>query len=340
MSVSLFELFAYSLGRPRHPIYRRELAGWSYLGFWRQLRKGCLPLVAAIVVLMACFCGGLTLLSVDDLEQWPMVAAAILVGVFLAQAVIHGLMGLLAVALASTTISAEVEAQTFHLLRTMPMPVEQIVLAKFGAAFRQVRLLVAAIIVLRIVLIVGTVAAIIAALVLIPGASPSSTPPLPPGVEPTIEALPGSTLAAVVAGVVAFVVLSVVWLAYFLLRPLLNAMLFVAIGLFGSTLGKTRSGGLIAAFGMRFGLWVVSYVLSQVVSTSSSLLLSPLFAYGSAPLRWLEALVNRQPALAILAGTALVVAWFLFAVGLQLGVTLLAVKASTHRAAKLPFGIG
>jgi hypothetical protein len=340
MSVSLFDLFAYGVGRPRHPIYRRELAGWSYLGFWRQLRKGCLPLVAVIVVLMACFCGGLTLLSVDDLEQWPLVAAAILVGVFFAQAVIHGLMGLLAVALASTTISAEVEAQTFHLLRATPMPVEQIVLAKFGATFRQVRLPVAAIIVLRILLIVGTVAAIIAALVLIPDANPSAPPSLPPGAEPTIEALPGSALAAVVAGVVAFVVLSVLWLAYFLARPVLNAMLFVAIGLFGSTLGKTRSGGLIAAFGIRAALWAVSYILSQVVSTGTSLLLSPLFVYGSPLLRWLEALVDRQPALAILAGTAVVAAWFLIAVGLQLGVTLLAVKASARRAARLPFGIG
>jgi hypothetical protein len=340
MGVSLFELFAYSVGRPRHPIYRREMAGWSYLGFWRRLRKGCLPLVAAIVVLMTCFCGGLTLLSVDDLEEWPLVAAAILVGIYLAQGIIHGLMGLLAIALASTTISAEVEAQTFHLLRTTPMPVKQIVLAKFGAAFRQVRLPVAAIILLRVLLIVGAVVAIAAALILIPDARPTSPAPLPPGAGPIIQALPGSTIAALLAGVVAVVVLVALWLAYFLFRPVLNAMLFVSIGLFGSTLGKTRSGGLIAAFGMRFGLWVVSYVLSQVVTTGGSLLLSPLFAFGGAPLLWLEDLANRQPALVILAGTAVVVIWFLVAIALQLGVTLLAVKASARRAAKLPFGVG
>jgi hypothetical protein len=136
------------------------------------------------------------------------------------------------------------------------------------------------------------------------------------------------------------VVLVALWLAYFLFRPVLNAMLFVSIGLFGSTLGKTRSGGLIAAFGMRFGLWVVSYVLSQVVTTGGSLLLSPLFAFGGAPLLWLEDLANRQPALVILAGTAVVVIWFLVAIALQLGITLLAVKASARRAAKLPFGVG
>jgi hypothetical protein len=340
MGVSLFEVFAYSVGRPRHPIYRREMAGWSYLGFWRRLRKGCLPLVAAIVVLMTCFCGGLTLLSVDDLEEWPLVAAAILVGIYLAQGIVHGLMGLLAIALASTTISAEVEAQTFHLLRTTPMPVKQIVLAKFGAAFRQVRLPVAAIILLRVLLIVGAVVAIAAALILIPDARPTSPAPLPPGAGPIIQALPGSTIAALLAGVVAVVVLVALWLAYFLFRPVLNAMLFVSIGLFGSTLGKTRSGGLIAAFGMRFGLWVVSYVLSQVVSTGGSLLLSPLLAFGGAPLLWLEDLANRQPALVILAGTAVVVIWFLVAIALQLGITLLAVKASARRAAKLPFGVG
>ncbi len=340
MGVSLFEVFAYSVGRPRHPIYRREMAGWSYLGFWRRLRKGCLPLVAAIVVLMTCFCGGLTLLSVNDLEEWPLVAAAILVGIYLAQGIVHGLMGLLAIALASTTISAEVEAQTFHLLRTTPMPVKQIVLAKFGAAFRQVRLPVAAIILLRVLLIVGAVVAIAAALILIPDARPTSPAPLPPGAGPIIQALPGSTIAALLAGVVAVVVLVALWLAYFLFRPVLNAMLFVSIGLFGSTLGKTRSGGLIAAFGMRFGLWVVSYVLSQVVSTGGSLLLSPLLAFGGAPLLWLEDLANRQPALVILAGTAVVVIWFLVAIALQLGITLLAVKASARRAAKLPFGVG
>jgi hypothetical protein len=340
MGVSLFELFAYSIGRPNHPIYQREMAGWSYLGFWRRLRKGCLPLVAAIVVLMACFCGSLTLLSVNDLEEWPLVAGAILVSVYFSQGIIHGLMGLLAIALASTTISAEIEAQTFHLLRTTPMPVKQIGLAKFGAAFHQVRLPVVAVILLRVLLIVGVVVTIVAALILIPDVRPVSPAPLPQGAEPIIQALPGSTIAALLAGVVAVVVLGVLWLAYFLFKPVLNALLFVSIGLFGSTLGTTRSGGLIAAFGMRFALWVVSYVLSQVVSTGSSLLLSPLFAYGGAPLLWLEDLVNRQPALVILAGTAVVVIWFLFLIALQLGVTLLAVKASASRATKLPFGVG
>jgi hypothetical protein len=340
MGVSLFDLFTYSLGRPHHPIYRRELAGWSYLGFWRKLRKGCLPLVAAIAVLMACFCGGLALLSVDDLEEWPLVVASALIGLYAAQAVIHGLMGLLAISLASTTISAEVEAQTFHLLRATPMPVKQIVLAKFGAAFRQVRLPVVAIIVLRILLIVGTISTIILAIVLIPGTSPPPTPALPQGTEPIIEALPGSLVAALVAGVVAAIVLGVLGLAYFLFRPVLNAMLFVAIGLLGSTLGKTRSGGLIAGFGMRAALWLVSYVFSQVVSTGTSFILSPLLFYNDALVGWLEALINRQPALAILGGTAVVVAWFLIAIGLQLGITLLAVRASARRAARLPFGVG
>ena len=196
MSVSLFELFAYSVGHPHHPIYHRELAGWSYLGFWRRLRQGCLPLVAAIVVLMGCFCGGLTFLTIDDLGQWPFVVGAVLVGVYLAQGIIHWLMGLLAISLASTTISAEVEAQTFHLLRATPMPVKQIVLAKFGAAFHQVRLPVVVITVLRVLLLVSTIATIIAAIALASDANPSSLSPLPPGAEPAIDALPGSLIAA------------------------------------------------------------------------------------------------------------------------------------------------
>ncbi len=342
MKTFLSEMWAFLFRRTRHPVYRRELTGWSYVGIWRGLRRGCLPLLA-LPILGSVGCCGLMVLPLLDsvsVEALPTIALALLGGVLVGGEIIRMLAGLIATALTATAISAEVEAETYGLLRLTPIPPRQIVLAKFGAAVRQLRLPVLAVTLTRALALVGGVVLLIVIIVMAVVTTPSTqtpapgTSPLPPFPAPPKLLSLVPTLATSLLAVVSVIVVGLMWLAYYLFQPFLNVMLFAAVGLFGSSLARTRSGGLFAAAALRVGLWMASYTANQVLSS---------LAWGvfSIPLvlmsPWLDTLATAQLGLLVAGGAGVAGVWLLLIVGVELATTTLLLRLASWRAGRLPF---
>ena len=330
MKMLLPELWAFITGRTNHPLYRRELSGWAYLRFWRKLRGGCLPLLAVGTFVVSALCGMLTMLSVGGTssEGWLIAMSAALVALFFTQGLIHWLLGLLATALTATVISAEVEAETYKLLRVTPLSAREIVLAKFGAAFRQLRDPLLFLVALRLLLVGGTVLTLTLSLTTVEGATPSVVLSDVPSVSPSVVLLLLDVLSVGMVGLL--------WLLYYLLRPFLSILLFSAVGMLGSSLARTRVGGLLAAGGLRVALGTAGYVLSQVVSTILSLTLGPFLAFNGPP-SWLQALLVR-PALVVLGGAGVGAVWLFVVMLFQIGLVTLFLHTAIRRAERLPYG--
>jgi len=326
------ETWKFIAGQQEHPVYRHEVRGWSYARFWRGMRQGCLPLVLLVVLGCACACGGTTLLGTSFPPNIPedvlVAVTTTLIGLLVGAEIVRWLTGLLATVLAATTVSAEVEAATLDVLRLTPVPAREIVLAKFGAAFRQFRLPLLAVAVVRAVAIVGFLILLVAVILTDEsiGASGAVPPIAPPGGEVVGIAIAG-------AGVVfALVVL----LAYTLVEPALSAFMFSAIGMLASSLSRTRASSLTLAAGIRVGLWAVSYVAGQVVSGMLSLLALPLTALPATPL-WFAPLSAAGPATLVFGGAVATVLWVLLIAAAQIGVGLAALAASVRRVERLSY---
>ncbi len=337
MSTFLGDAWAFLTARRDHPIYRHEMAGWSYLRLWRGLRRGCLPLMGAALAASACCCGALSVSLLDNPRrlsiEWLLVPFAALIGLLVSGEIIRWLTGLLATALTSTAISSEVEAETYHLLRATPIPVREIVLAKFSAAFRQFRLPLIVVALTRATFVLG----VIALAVILLASEITASGPSAPAPTPAVP-LPGPAVAAqavsVASAVVAVLLAAVVWFAYYLAAPTLGTLVFAALGMLASSWARTRAGGLIGAAGLRVALWLGSYVTGQFATFTFSLLALPAFALPTTPL-WLERAQSIDPALVVFAWAVGAIAWVLVLVIAQLGVTLALLYVSARRAERI-----
>ncbi|MBN1311908.1 MAG: hypothetical protein JXB30_10850 [Anaerolineae bacterium] len=343
MSSLLSEIFLFLRGQSDHPIYHREAAGWSYVRAWRGLRRSCLPLMLLIMLSMSCCCGLIFLpTAFEDPTITPtvlflMIPGVLWAGVLVGGEIINLLTGLLATALTATTISAEIEADTYALLRLTPIPPRQIVLAKLGAAFNQIRLPVITIMIARLVAIVGGILLLLFYVTVLGSelGGASSTPPTAPAI-PLDVWIP--VLVPNIIGIAGLVVAGLFWLVnYAFIKPLEDILLFLAVGLFASSLARTRSGGLFTAGGIRVAMWMVSYVLSQFVSSFFSLVTIPLaLTAAGAPIIF-DRLANLSPSLLMLGSAISVMAIVLVMGVLEFVVILLLLKITQNRAENLPF---
>jgi hypothetical protein len=326
----LGDLWAFLIGKREHPLVRHEERGWAYVGVWRKLRKGCLPLVALVLGGTSCGCGLLTLANVSMPDELILVPGAALIGLLIAGELIRWLTGLLATVLAATTISAEIEADTYGLLRLTPLTAREIVLAKLGATFRQFRVPLAATTLARAVFVVGI--ALWGGVLLLTesaGTGPS------PGVPGTPAPLPVGEIAGLIVPGLAVLAAALIWLVYYLAGPALGVLMYTALGMLASSWSRSRSGGVVLAFGLRVALWMASYLGGQLVSVALSLLTVPIFALSTNPAR-LERLLSGPPGPAMLMLSALAVGWVAFLIALRIGIVLLVVAVTIRRAGRLP----
>lgn len=342
MKLWLSELLAFLIGKPHHPIYRREMAGWSYIGAWRRARRGCIPLIMILFATTTCLCGGscgLTLLPTSSQApgDWPLILLAVgvglAVGLAIGEASLRFITGLTATALTATVISSEIEAETFGLLRLTLIPPREIVLAKFGAAMRQIRAPVAALILVR--LVIAVLGSLFALAMFVFGLWESSTQ------IPVLPAAPGGGIAAALLSIwygfaAAIAVAAVIaWLLYYVLRPTLDMLLYAAIGMFASSWARTRANGLLAAGAFRLVLWMASYVGGQFVSMLVSLLSLPLMALPRVPV-WIQEQAGGWGLMVIFFS---LVAMFLllFIIAAEAAIILAFLFLSAERAKRLPF---
>lgn len=329
----LADVWRFTIGRGKEsPIYRHEIEGWSYIRVWSGLRRGCLPLLL-VILLGGLLCGGsvagLILLSGSS-TTWDTVIFSLLIGgligMMAAGEMVRWVTGLLATVLSATTISAEVEAQTFGLLRLTDLSTREIVLAKFGATFRQFHLPLMIVAIVRVLFVVGMAATVGLFFLTDPNAA-NTVGPIPSDVT----LLPWQSVAgAVVAAAVIIAVL--VWLLYYFTAPTLRTFTFATLGIFASSLAKTRGGGLMLALAMRAALWIISYIGSQVASVLISLLATPLALQFSDP----AFNFNLDPLQTTLAGALSAALGAIALVVVQVIMGLVALRLTVSRAERLP----
>lgn len=329
-------------------MYRREMAGWSYIGVWRSLRRGCLPLTALAIAGPTLVCSGLCLLTIipsaiED-ELWSLIPLALLVGLVAAERLFGFTNSLVVTALSATAISAELEAETYPLLRLTLIPAREIVAAKFGAVVAQVRTPTIALILVR-VLILATIVLFFASSMfslLRPVGSLGGpvTPQIvaPPAAFelPTADVFKIMLFGSFYLTAAALVILTaLLWLLYYLLGPMFEVFLFTSLGLFASSLVRSRGNGLLAAGGMRLVFWMGSYMAGQFFSTFFSLLMLPLSLIPVMP-HWIQTIFT-EPSLMITG--LMLAALFLLAIliSAQMGVVLGLLGLTHGRAKQLPF---
>jgi len=351
MRAFLFEMFQFMRGRPDHPIYRREKAGWSYVRLWRDLRRGCLPIILVILLLTAGCCGAMTLLSVaqdtadtDWFYRILLILGAAVVGIFYAGELVLLIAGLIATVLTSTSISAEIEADTFGLVRLTLIPIREIVLAKFGAAIRELRTPVMVVVGTRAFLLCAIPGLVVMALfyaVASLGSAPANGGATSPGGLGSL--LVPATMLGLVAGLqasflalISLLVAAALWLIYYFFQPILDMMLFSAVGVAASTLARTRASGLFAGFGLRVGLWAGACVLNQIMSSAISIFLTPMLMLSTANSAIADALAN-DPGILFAAYALAMGLFILMLMIVQFTATVVLLRLAESRAKSLPF---
>jgi hypothetical protein len=134
-------------------------------------------------------------------------------------------------------------------------------------------------------------------------------------------------IGLLVAGIVLLV-------AYTFLKPIADILLFLVVGLFASSLARTRSGGLFTAGGMRVGLWALSYVFSQLVSSFLSIFMMPLMIM-LANIPWLEEMFTNRPELLFMGGAGITVIVALVTIAAEFALTFLLLSITRNRAEHL-----
>jgi hypothetical protein len=128
-------------------------------------------------------------------------------------------------------------------------------------------------------------------------------------------------------------------IAYVLVEPFISAALFAALGLFASTLSRSRSSGLATAAGLRVGYGIVNYVVSQLFSYGITLAFVPIsigFSAGYLPPEIANFLTNP---FTVAAGVIFGALFFLIVViAWQLGLTWFFLTMAIGRLQRLPHG--
>ena len=312
--------------RPTHPVYERELQSWQRTRGWRWLRAGCAPSVFVVFVLMGCACSLMTIgTAATTREQLALLGLSGLWSLLVSQGFVVLVTGLIATALTAPVISGELESQTYGLLRVTGVPTDEIILAKYAAALRQLRAPLVIVIAARLLIVVAAIP-LVDWLLRVDGTIGGL-----PGLLGQIPLEPVSPLSFITA------LLSVLaWLGYFLLLPVLTVMLHASIGLFASSLTRTRTNGFIAAAGLRVAFAILRGIIGQTFSVSGLTWISTLPSPTLSTF-WLEQLVVTQPALLITLVGLLALGALLWNIGWRGGLTYILVRSAVNRAYRLPF---
>lgn len=331
MFKQLRDLWRYTFRNPDDPIFRKERTGWTYMDLLRSLNKGCLPLMAVAIVLSSLGCGLVGIII--ELNIYVFIIGFIL-GLFLVAAIIDWVTGWIATALTATTISAEIESETFNVLRATSRSPHEIVMAKYGAAMHQIHLPIFTPVVLRILAVLITLFTLLVALVLEVDTSSIGVPALPDLLALALAATQTrGWLFVLFLGVICLILYGLV----LLVGPILRTMLFAAIGMFGSSVAKTRANGLLAAIGIRVGFGIFGYAISQFFSFFLSFGVQGVVGVSSVLPAWLEALLDLPPALYVQGGLLVFIAYCALYLTIQVGLVWAFLRFATDRVKKLSF---
>jgi hypothetical protein len=333
----LRDLWRYTVTRAGNPLYQRELTGWAYTQFFAKLRRGCLPLFGLFFIGTASVCVLPTVVNIggmQDLAQLLVVPYIVIFVFYISGEILLFIAGFLATALTATAISAEVEAQSYRLLRLTPFTPREIVLTKYSAAMYQMRLPLAINFLTRVGSVVAALAytLIIGAAAALAGLSTNPSPLIPSSPPPTLGPIPFSFVFDSAAVLTTGAVLLAFLIMLFVLEPTLRLAMFAAIGLLASSLSKTRTNGLIAAIFVRGGYAVMAYIAAQ----SLQFLALPVVTFITLTPN-LDTFFTTRPALA----AALTLSGISFALALRLlfpiGVTAGTLLLTERRARRLPY---
>ena len=341
MNHFLQEFWNFLFKRHDHPVYKREANGWSYIKFWKGLRRGCLPLMF-LAILLPASCVGLygLFIVLDDGTIPPLPAAlgvvtALLFVVLIMSGLIEIAASFLALLLSATTISSEIEAETFILMRVSTVPVQEVVLAKYSAAVRQIYPVYQFITLIRILVSMGLFVVIVGFLVMI------LTPEfIAAGIIGGLVVLMSSPfLLLYILMIVAVLIFSgLVLTLVFYFQPLFNMLFYNAVGVLGSAYARTRSQGIFTAIGFRIVLWGISYTVSFVINNIIQIV-GILVALVIQEITWLSDLVNNNPGLLIVGGAWMMTLWYLSSILVPLGTSIIFLRMAIARTRKLPYRV-
>lgn len=305
-----------------HPVYRlaRRRTGGSVLA---ALRMGCLPAVLAAAGLAATT--ALVMTATREIG-WSVESAVrgaltlLLVLLVIIQVVAGAASNVLVLAETAPLVAAEVEMQSWGVLRSTALSVREILLAKLSAALANLRAPLAALTILRAAT-TGTVLLVVAF-----SLARDSFYYDERAWRSTVET--GRWVLPALAGLVGT--------AWFLAQPRIQFGLNGALGLLVSTLTRSRGRALAAALAGRVMGWALSIILNIGVIYGLGYLLlenwadpafAPIRAFRGmqAPPDWLVTQVIAGGALLYILGVAV----------LQLGITQGALVVAARRAGQI-----
>jgi hypothetical protein len=145
--------------RSEHPVFRLETQRRTMNGSILLLSRGCLPVVLGVLglVFFVVLVWGLGDMfrwgfGLRDLDEALMpILGRVMGALVLAQFAIGAMTNVLVIAMAAPTISGEVELQSWRLLRTTTLPLREVILAKFAAVIRNLRMPLLSLVILRLI---------------------------------------------------------------------------------------------------------------------------------------------------------------------------------------------
>jgi hypothetical protein len=322
-----FERLRPPWARPTHPVYQREIESWSRSRGLRRLRIGSAPLAFLIFLALGSLCGLTTIDSASSPQERLLIWSLIFLGSLLVgQAFISFATGLISTALTATVISSEIESETFSLLRVTGVPTNEIVLAKYAATLRQLVAPLAVIVAVRLVVVVGAVVTLDFAM---------RMQGIDGGLVGTILAIPPEFVSP--TSIWAITLTTLGWMIFFtLLKPVISIALYASVGLFASSITRTRINGIITSAGLRLALVVLRAIADQILLIGSQVVLG--FTLSLSDLGpWLETLLVARPATVVAAGGLLALGSLLVTILWRGGVAFMLVRATVRRAYRLPY---
>ncbi len=241
--------------RKEHPIFELETRRRAENRAVNLLRIGCVPAIfLATLVSFAFIVGAVVLsqgtlfISFRDAEYIvPLVLGWMLVVLTVIQLGAGAIVNILTIAQAAPMISGEIELQSWRLLRTTTLSLHEILMAKFAAAFMQIRGILGGLLVLR-------VAAVITALVLTAYLF----------LRDVFYYMSASDWRQIWRETewLPFLVAVGISIVVYMIQPLIQTFLNIALGMLASAWARSRGQAIAASMVARLGLWVGSILLN------------------------------------------------------------------------------
>jgi hypothetical protein len=126
------------------------------------------------------------------------------------------------------------------------------------------------------------------------------------------------------------------WIVFFTVKPVLSITLYASVGLFASSITRTRINGIITSAGLRLALMVLRAIADQMLVIGSQVVLG--FTFSLSDLGpWLETLLVARPATMVALGGLLALGSLMTTILWRGGVAFMLVRATVRRAYKLPY---